>query len=826
MLVAVFLMVLSGAAALGYQIVWTQQGALWLGHEGAAVLAVVAAFFGGLALGALVLGSRIERSARPARWYAACEALIGVWSLTLLWLAPRATDVLVHLIGLDASAPRHWAVAFFGTFLLLLPATAAMGATLPAMERVLAGIRTDQRSLAMLYAANTFGAVVGVLAAAFVLVPILGLRRTSIVCAVANFACAIGVLAFARDALRHEVPRIVAAPRGTLALLATTGLLGIGYEVLTIRVLSQVAENTVYTFAILLTVYLVGTAIGAAIYSRWLAMRGDAVELRDRLLRALACVCLVGTLCLAGATTIKNVTLASLGSTFGAALTAEVVLAIGAFLLPTLVMGALFSHLSTQARASGVDFGRALGVNTLGAAFAPALFGVVLLPAIGAKVALLIIVLGYLALSTRRAWLAPTQWIATAAVVTLAVFGPALAIITVPYGGRLVSYTEGASAAVSIVEDASGVASLHIDNRQQEGSSATYYVDARQALLPILLHPAPHRALFLGLGTGVTAAAAAQEPTLSVDAVELLPEVIAASDYFRRGIDDGARLHLLNADARRYARVATTQYDVIVADNFHPARSGSGTLYTVEHFAAIRERLASDGVFCQWLPLHQLDLDTFRSITRSFIEIYPHGWAILATNSLETPVIGLVARNGPGGFDLGSVRNRVQQRSTAVGFDSDLALLGSFIAGPEALTGFAGNAPLNTDDHPIVAYRAPRITYAPDSLPRDRLLALLHELRVTPNEVLLSTNDAWAARLTAYWHARDRFIEVGRDVKPTNDVRSMLAQVQDPLLSVLRISADFKPAYEPLARMATALAPIDADASHALEAELRSLRPE
>ena len=65
------LMVASGFAGLGYQIVWTQQSSVWLGHESAAVLAVVAAFFGGLAAGALALGPCIERSAQPVRWYAA-----------------------------------------------------------------------------------------------------------------------------------------------------------------------------------------------------------------------------------------------------------------------------------------------------------------------------------------------------------------------------------------------------------------------------------------------------------------------------------------------------------------------------------------------------------------------------------------------------------------------------------------------------------------------------------------------------------------------------------------------------------------------------------
>jgi spermidine synthase len=397
----------------------------------------------------------------------------------------------------------------------------------------------------------------------------------------------------------------------------------------------------------------------------------------------------------------------------------------------------------------------------------------------------------------------------------------------VPDGGRIVSYREGATAAVSVVEDAGGVMRLRIDNRQQEGSSATVLADARQALLPLLLHPAPRHALFLGLGTGITASSAAQDPMLQVDAVELLPEVIDASTHFTPGFTDAApRLHAMVADARRFVRATDRRYDLVVADNFHPARSGSGSLYTVEHFKAVHARLAADGLFCQWLPLHQLDLDTLRSIVRSFIAVYPGATAMLATNSLDTPVLGLLARGGAGRFDVRAVRERIAGAALPrppadFGLGDDFALLGSFVAGPRSLARFAEGATLNTDDRPVVAYRAPRITYVPDSLPRDRLIALLHDLDVDPNE-LVDAPPQWQARLAAYWAARDRFIEVGRDVQPSADVGRMLSQVREPLLSVLRISPDFRPAHDPLLRMATALAQSDPIAAHALLMEMNA----
>lgn len=829
-------MLASGFAGLGYQIVWTQQCALWLGHESAAVLAVVTAYFGGLAVGALALGRLIERSTRPGRWYAACELIIALWSLVLaLWMAP-VSQALLDVTGTQPTPLWQWTVALCGTFLMLLPATAAMGATLPAMERSVSQMNRHARPIAALYAANTFGAVTGVLATAFWLVPEFGLLRTAGLCAGLNLLCAAVALRFhaagVAPAPKHPVDP---APGHTLVTLAATGLLGIGYEVLVVRVLSQVAEDTVYTYALLLAVYLVGSALGAAIYQRRLSAGRIADRAwRDRLLCLLCVACLLGMSSLWAAEQIKAMVLTVLGSSMASALTAEALLAVAAFGMPTVLMGALFSHLSTQARDSDIDVGRCLGINTLGAAAAPLLFGVLLVPALGPKFALLIVAGGYLALLTPRCWSKPSTWLPASAVLALALWAPPLAFIDMPEGGQVLSYQDGTMASVSVVEDAEGVSRLRIDNRQQEGSSSSLLADARQALLPMMLHPEPRRALFLGLGTGVTAASAAQESTLQVDAVELLPEVINASAQFAQVVGDGRinpRLHLIAADARRYVRSAKVPYDLIVSDNFHPARSGSGALYTVEHFRAVRERLSDAGVFCQWLPLHQLDLVTLRSIVRSFVVVYPDAAAMLATNSLDTPVLGLVARRDGRHFDLQQVRDRLDthhlpQRLSEFGLADDMALLGSFVAGPQALNRFAGDAPLNTDDLPVVAYRAPRLTYAPDSQPRERLLQLLQLLKVEPGEVVdTGTETESAQRLTAYRAARDRFIAVGQGVQASASLQQMLQQVREPLLDVLRISPDFRPAYDPLLQMAIALARTDNVGARQLLSELQKVQP-
>jgi len=832
-------MMASGFAAMGYEIVWTQQSSLWLGHESAAVLAVVAAFFGGLALGGLLLGSRIEHSVRPVRWYAGCELVVAVWSLLLLVIASPFSGWVLRTIGVQPSPGWQWAVAFLTTFLLLLPATAAMGATLPAMERVTVQLRDQGRSIAGLYASNTLGSVLGVLAAAFWLIPRLGLARSAAICIALNlFCCVVAFAMFPRTMQR--APALPALDLGlgrgparrAMAWLALTGFLGISYEVLVVRVLSQVTEDTVYTFAMLLAIYLAGTAAGAAGYHRWLRRNRDQSVLGDRLLTGLASACLLGTASLWAASPIKAWALHRFGTSFAAALSAEALLAALAFGLPTIAMGAVFSHLVRSASNAGLGFGRAIGINMLASAAAPAVCGVVAVPVLGPTATLLLVAVGYLAAATRRAWTKPMFWLPAAAALALAVCAPPLRFVDVPDGGRVVSYRDGVVAAVSVVEDAAGVARLRIDNRQQEGSSATGRVDGRLAWLPLLLHPAPHDVLFLGLGTGVTASSAADDPTLEVDAVELLPEVIAASSYFNRRTDaTRSRLHVMAADARRYVRAADRTYDVIVADNFHPARSGSAALYTVEHFEAVRHRLSPTGVFCQWLPVHQLDLGTLRSIVRSFVTVYPTSWAIVASNSLDTPVLGLVARRDQRRFAAAALRDRLTrvaapERLAGLGLEDELAVLGSVIASPAALSRFAANAVANTDDHPIVAYTAPRTTYAPDSTPGDRLIALLRELSVDPGDVVLPDADPrWRARLAAYGTARNRFIASGRGVRPSLDVKEMLAQVREPLLLVLRISPDFRPAYDPLLAMATALARSDVAAARTLLGELAQLQP-
>ncbi|PYL00220.1 MAG: hypothetical protein DME19_05820 [Verrucomicrobia bacterium] len=444
-----------------------------------------------------------------------------------------------------------------------------------------------------------------------------------------------------------------------------TGLLGIGFETVGGRVLAQVLENTVYTFAAVLAVFLLGTSIGAALYQRVAVRRGSiggpptgvceprALQgnpspfmLADLLVGS-SLVCLLGVVALGEAETIFKTCRSTLGDGSLAVSAAEMEVVSMVFLLPTIFMGATFSHLAQAARRKDGGVGQAAALNTFGGALAAAFFPVFLLPFIGSKWTLTLISLAYLLLVPRvSGW----RWGFLAAPVVLVSALPAnLHLVQVHPGGRIVKYREGVMASVAVVEDANRDRVLRVDNRFQMGGTAAAAAEYRHAHIPLLLHPAPKRALFLGLGTGITFGAASLHPTLQSDGVELVPEVVEVMRRFEPynfAPQHKPQLKLFVADARRFVRVTSAKYDVIVADLFHPARDGAGSLYTLEHFQAIRERLAPGGLFCQWLPLHQLDEDMLRVITRTFLEVFPGGQGWLLRFNVDAPVIGLVGTVG------------------------------------------------------------------------------------------------------------------------------------------------------------------------------------
>lgn len=840
----------SGFAGLGYEMVFTRMLSVGLGHEIPAVLAVVAAFFSGMALGAWLLDKPLAASRRPGLWYAGLELSIGLWAVMLIALIPWFnTTVAPALLGLSPSPVRHWFLAFAMPLALLLPSTFAMGATLPALERLLSRMYGEDRRVGGLYAANTLGAVAGTLAAAFVIVPALGFRATLMSLAAVNLACGLGVLALrlpAQDAAQQpdspSVPPRTQPLPGLYILLLCTGLLGIGYEVLAIRVLSQVLENTIYSFAGALAVYLAGTAAGAGVYQRFAALAwARPKRTMALLLQLLALACAAGTAVLAAAPQALQVLHGWL-SAYGAAgaLGAELLLAALVLILPTLVMGAAFSHLAQAATGAAGGLGRALAVNTLGSSLAPVIFGVLLLPWMGPKNALLAVAGGYLVLLLPLAAGLQRRSLIPAAVPALALAAIALGPVgvqhvTLPAGSRILAHKEGVMAAVTVTEDQRGGRHLKVNDKFRMGGTSWAYSDLRQGNIPLLLHPDPKRALFLGLGTGLTFAATADHPGLAADGVELVPEVVDVMPLFAGATGDltahGGRLRVHAADARRFVSAGPGKYDVVVADLFHPARDGAGSLYTVEHFQAVGGLLNPGGIFCQWLPLYQLDLDTLKTIIRSYLAVFPDATAWLAHYSLQTPIIGLMTGVPEDGYSPKQLAQRLDGpfggKLRSIRLDNVYELLGTFLASPRDLAAFAGPGPLNADDLPRVVFEAPRFAYGNTQPAHERLMRFLSASHPVAKDILAGDAPADAAkRLEAHWRARVSFLLAGLQVRQQDDMVEFIRQASGPLLDIVRQSPDFGAAYEPLLQMAYALGQKDHSAAMALLRKLEEAAPQ
>ena len=285
------------------------------------------------------------------------------------------------------------------------------------------------------------------------------------------------------------------------------------------------------------------------------------------------------------------------------------------------------------------------------------------------------------------------------------------------------------------------------------------------------------------------------------------------------------------ADARRYVAADTNRYDVIVADLFHPALDGSGALYTIEHFDAVRKRLAPGGVFCQWLPLYQLDLPSLRAIIRGFLEIYPEGSAWLNHYSVRTPMLALIGPRDGGHLDPDALTVRLGNPDVAfvvrpVGFESSIDLLGQYLGGPRALTAFAGKGPRNTDDYPFVTFDARRNVSALTAPPWSLLLAVIRTMQPDAAELLDPPHRAaLGERLGAYWRARNSFLEAGAALPGDPRGIALIEAASPGLLAALRLSPEFDPAYVPLMGMAKSLMASDREAAARLLRAINDAAP-
>jgi len=779
--VAVFLLFfLSGFTGLMLQVLWMRELTLLFGSTAQAAGATLGAFFFGLAAGGAYWGRRCPGLAHPLRTYAFLEAGVAIGALLFLGLV----DIFHALYGPLHTLWGNQHGLFIGAKLLiavlvLFPATFFMGGTLPVLSQYLVSApATLGRRVPALYGTNTLGAAGGVVLAAFVLPQMLGYTNSYRV-ALAGVAC-IAAAAFllaslsrqtpgqpaeATSGVPRDLPQTKASPealsrRTSLdpvairALAFLSGFVTLGLEVLWTRMFAQVLQNSVYTFAAVLMVFLVALGLGA-LAAGWLAR----VIREPRI--ALAGILMVGALLTAATPHVFHYVTAGLGYVgSGTDWTNYVAAVIGTtmlVLLPaTFTIGLAFPYLAKVSepitRHAGRTVGTLVALNTLGAIAGSLAAAFLLLEWLGMWRSIQVMAALYLVAVLVALGPLPDdgRWrtrvlVAVPALEMLLLLsvldGSRLPVVRVDPAGRMESVFEvweGSNGTVAVVRRRDDLRTK-VNNYYTLGGTAGRGYEERQAHFPLLLHPDPDNVFLIGLGTGITAGAALAHPVKRVTVAELVPEAISASrKYFKpwtHGLFEDPRVNVIATDGRHHLAATDARYDVIIGDLFIPWRAGAGGLYALEHFQHVRKRLADGGLFAQWLPLYQLSEREFGSIARTFLEVFPDATLWRGDFLPGGPIVALVGHTNEAPLDAATLnaRERAWRGETNSSEGVELPLLLYYGGNLGQARHLFTRYPLNTDDRPLIEFQAPVTQRAEAAgstswLTGERLLRLLDDI--------------------------------------------------------------------------------------------------
>jgi spermidine synthase len=751
---------LSGFSALLYQTAWMRQFSLVFGTSELAVATVLAAYMAGLALGAVVAGHALPGIRRPVLVYGLLEAGIAISALAVPGLLDLAGALYVWALGgrpdpPDAASLGQPVFHLVVAFAVLAVPTSFMGATLPLLTRH--AVTTDRElgpRVALLYATNTVGAVLGASIAGFALLPALGLGTT------VRIGVAVNALVFLVAAwLSRAAPPLAATRTGSsvgaagpvagffrsciaplfrgpgsasarlraalraqpawiLPLMLVSGATSFVYEVLWTRLLAHVIGGSIYAFSAMLATFLAGIALGGGAAGRLAASR-------ERAAHAFA----LAQLGIAG---LSMAVYAGMGALIpeGRELPDLVVYAVGTMLPATLFIGATFPLavrvLARDEREAGAGTARIYAWNTLGAIAGAVLAGFWLLPALGfeGSVKLAICSNALLALVC-LACVARTRLVAVGAVAlgllaTLlfhhparprAVLDPARFLPWQLAEPREVFYAVGRSATVLVVDDGevywlltNGLVEASI---ARVGSPPPRDTQAWLTALPIAARPDTDSMLVVGLGGG-EALGGVPASVRRVDVVEIEPEVLRANRALRsqRAYDPLAdeRVRVIVNDGRNALRLTTRRYDAIVSQPSHPWTAGASNLFTREFVRSAKSHLNEGGVFLQWMSSDFVTLPLLRSLAATLLAEF----RAVRLYSPSSSDLLFLASDSPLDVELEMARTGRPIRDEPahfqrLGIGSVEDLVAALVAEQAGLAELAAGAPVISDDHNLMA---------------------------------------------------------------------------------------------------------------------------
>lgn len=752
---------LSGASGLIYQTVWVRMLTRQLGATSHATATVLAVFMAGLAAGSFLGGRWADRGKRLLVTYAGLEiaialAAIGTSFLGIPFLSPVYVAAYRSLGGSDAVLLSQTLFAIA----CMLPPTLLMGATLPVLTVFL--VRVDprfERSFALLYSMNTWGAVAGVAATGYVLLGLVGETYCLWIAVFANVAAALLALQLrhlgtASSTSPSEVPESAATSeeawtpyplvvrRLVLVTLFASGLTALAYEVLWTRLLTPILETSIYAFSGMLATFLFGIAWGSLSAAR------EAKSSVQPLYRLATLELWIGTLAVIalillpwidplGRAAGVDLTMLSLRNWIWKAISCVVILLPLAYCFGKQFPVAVRCFLADVDQ-PGFSTGKAYAINTLGAITGAFAGGFLLIPLLGSAKAMVVLAVLNVALGIvlfavmpgtyRRSIWQPIALVVVFVIGAVSMGDPYLQIMMARLSDEsqlgpnmeLYHYSEN-SAGTTI---AAGVPDEPRRRALLVNSVAMTNLGTETKLmahLPYVLAKEPKRVLVICFGMGTTVRSASRHAELEIDAVDLAPAVFETFGYFHKDAQqvaesDHVRFHA--QDGRHFLLVTESKFDVINVDAAPPLHSaGTVNLYSKEFFNLCKTHLTPTGVFCLWLP--PSNESEIKMIMRTFLEVFPGAslWG-----GLESPGFYLIG--GHRDFDLTpDERTEVAKRLAAIedlhewttGYSDPQKLEELYIFAPKELERFVAESPVVTDDHPLTEFPLWRRIFVPSA---------------------------------------------------------------------------------------------------------------
>ena len=712
----------SGAAALIYEIVWFQILELRIGSTAVSLAVVLATFMGGTCLGSLLFPRLISKRHHPLRVYAAMEFGIAGFGVAILLLMP-----------------------LFGSAILLLPPTLLMGATLPALSRRIGPSSDRSFWLGFLYAANIAGAVVGCLLAGFYLLREYDVTTATLFAAALNVAVgAAALLLAALSPVPEETPSaedtaLAGFPQSAAVFVAIglSGFCALAGEAVWTRILALLFGGSVYTFSIVLAVFLVGLGIGSSLGS----LISRTIQ---RPIAALGWCQLIAAVAIAWTSYTLSASLPywpinpSIATDIWFNFQIDLDRAFWALLPPTLLWGASFplalAAIVPGRQDSGKLMARMYAANTLGAVIG-ALVASLLIAWVGSqRVQQLLILMSIasgvlLLIRETRARTIVTGIVAILLCVLLVWSVPPVSKVLIAHGRFAATWVgksdilyakEGVNSSVAVSSFPTGALTFHVAGKIQ-ASNVPRDMRLQRMLghLTTLTSANPRSVLVIGFGAGITAGAVSIDPRVEqltiVEIEQLVPE--AASTYFSHQNFDvlhNSKVALRLDDGRHYLQTTDQRFDAITADPLDPWVKGAANLYTKEFFEEAKRHLNPGGVITMYMQLFENTPEAVKSAVATFFEVFPNGTLWGNTFEGKGHDMVMLGQVEPLRIDLDAMDGRLSEEGFAavkqslrdVGMSSAVDLFATYAGRGSELTEWLRGAPINRDRNLRMQYLA------------------------------------------------------------------------------------------------------------------------